>query len=41
MAWYARTTSSSANIMLAYEGDATPLFTDNETNAARLYGYAE
>src|SRR5947199_5715510 len=25
---------------LAYEGDATPLFTDNETNAARLYGYA-
>ena len=26
--------------LLAYEGDATPLFTDNETNAARLYGYA-
>ena len=25
---------------LAYEGDATPLFTENETNAARLYGYA-
>jgi len=25
---------------LAYEGDATPLFTDNETNAVRLYGYA-
>ncbi len=26
--------------LLAYEGDATPLFTDNETNAVRLYGYA-
>src|SRR6266700_1816167 len=25
---------------LAYEGDATPLFTENETNAVRLYGYA-
>jgi len=24
---------------LAYEGDAQPLFTDNETNAVRLYGY--
>ena len=23
---------------LAYEGEATPLFTDNETNAARLFG---
>ncbi|PYK68960.1 MAG: glucosidase [Verrucomicrobia bacterium] len=26
--------------LLAYEGDATPLFTDNETNAVRLYGSA-
>ncbi len=26
--------------LLAYEGDATPLFTDNETNAVSLYGYA-
>ena len=25
---------------LAYEGEVTPLFTDNETNATRLYGYA-
>src|SRR5437588_5843112 len=24
---------------LAYEGDATPLFTDNETNTARLFGH--
>src|SRR2546430_11272302 len=24
---------------IAYEGDATPLFTENETNSARLHGY--
>ena len=40
MAWCARTTSMLGEYRLAYEGDATPLFTDNETNAARLYGYA-
>ena len=28
----------SANTNWRYEGAATPLFTDNETNAARLYG---
>ena len=32
---------SSANIKFAYEGDATPLFTENETNSARLHGYRE
>jgi len=26
--------------LFAYEGDAAPLFTENETNAVRLYGYA-
>ncbi len=26
---------------LAYEGAATPLFTDNETNTMRLYGIGE
>jgi hypothetical protein len=25
---------------IAYEGDATPLFTENETNSARLHGYS-
>ncbi len=24
---------------LAYEGEATPLFTENETNSMRLFGY--
>src|SRR5438876_8259788 len=24
---------------IAYEGDAAPLFTENETNSARLHGY--
>ena len=28
-----------AEYLLSYEGDAQPLFTDNETNAWRLYGY--
>ena len=30
---------AARRISVAYEGDATPLFTENETNSARLYGY--
>src|SRR2546421_456764 len=28
------------NYQLAFEGNATPLFTDNETNSARIHNYA-
>ena len=33
------TTIELGEYQLAYEGDATPLFTENETNSARLHGY--
>ena len=36
MAWYARNTTCWGIINSRFEGDATPLFTENETNSARI-----